>query len=160
MSYIYSSIHSSISRNIIQKIHHHPHTTRIVCMLSPHFLTFFTSSLYLGDKILRDITETVQLRHDQELRRAELIQRANDLQSLVKEKREKINRVFLHFSILLSPCRPYWFHVFHFFALCLYVQNLGCFLLESTYFSGERERVIPCMLPIRGRNLSFTYCLL
>ena len=47
----------------------------------------------LGDKILRDITETVQLRHDAELRRAELIQRANDLQALVKEKKEKINRV-------------------------------------------------------------------
>ncbi|CAL8077922.1 unnamed protein product [Orchesella dallaii] len=44
------------------------------------------------DKILREIAETVQLRHDAELRRAELIQRANDLQTLVKEKRDKINR--------------------------------------------------------------------
>lgn len=48
---------------------------------------------YVGDKILREIAETVQFRHDAELRRAELIQRANDLQTLIKEKRDKINRV-------------------------------------------------------------------
>ena len=50
-------------------------------------------NLFSGDKILREITETVQLRHDAELRRAELVQRANDLQMRVKEKRDKINRV-------------------------------------------------------------------
>ncbi|CAG7816472.1 unnamed protein product [Allacma fusca] len=44
------------------------------------------------DKILREITDTVQLRHDAELRRADLVQRANDLQTRVKEKRDKINR--------------------------------------------------------------------
>jgi hypothetical protein len=42
-----------------------------------------------------EIAETVQQRHDAELRRSELVQRANDLQARVKEKRDKINRVSL-----------------------------------------------------------------
>jgi len=51
------------------------------------------NSLFAGDTFLREITENVQLRHDAELRRAELVQRANDLQTRIKEKREKITRV-------------------------------------------------------------------
>lgn len=46
-----------------------------------------------GDELLREITDMVGLRHEAEVKRAELLQRVTDLQAALKEKQEKAVRV-------------------------------------------------------------------